>query len=251
MRRESAICAVSVICLSFPLGKGPSATLWRSMSADCAASRTVGSAVDASKFVWRDPVVTAGRIFPARIRSKGLAAAVLGLRDALAVKAREAAYNVGVIDGGISVNAIPFSARMEVDLRATTEARLDTMEESFRRVVRDAAGKHKVDRSVDVIGRRPSGHTPLEAPLVRAAIEATRLQGVRPALGIGSTDANVPMSMGIPAVSIGAGGSAGNIHTRYEWYDPTDRQRGLERLLLLVAATAGLGGKRSAGWAER
>lgn len=178
--------------------------------------------------------------FPRPNPIEGLAAAVLGLPDALTVTRREAAYNVGVIDGGISVNAIPSSARMEVELRATTEARLDAMEESFRRVVDDAAGKDKVDRWVDEIGRRPSGHTPLEAPLVRSAIEATRLQGVRPALGIGSTDANGPMSMGIPAVSVGAGGSAGNIHTRDEWYDPTDRQRGLERLLLLVAATAGV-----------
>ena len=180
--------------------------------------------------------------FPKPNPIDALAIAIQDLNRALIDQPPGTAHNVGVIQGGISVNAIPSEAHMEVDFRATSEANLDEMESSIRSAARGAAERVGVTCDIEVIGRRPSGETSPGAGLVQTMLEATRLCGVEPVLDIGSTDANIPMSLGIPAVSIGGGGSGGKIHTLDEWFDPTGRHVGLERLLLLVAALAGLKG---------
>ena len=180
--------------------------------------------------------------FPKPNPIDALAIAIQDLNRALIDQPPRTAHNVGVIKGGISVNAIPSEAHMEVDSRATSEANLDEMESSIRSAATVAAERVGVTCDIEVIGRRPSGETSPGARLVQTMLEATRLCGVEPVLDIGSTDANIPMSLGIPAVSIGGGGSGGNIHTLDEWFDPTGRHVGLERLLLLVAALAGLKG---------
>ena len=90
------------------------------------------------------------------------------------------------------------------------------------------------------MGERPSGTTPVDAPIVQAALEVTRRFGVEPQPDVGSTDANIPIALGLPAIAIGAGGSSGNVHTPDEWFDPLDRDRGIQRLLALVAVLAGL-----------
>jgi tripeptide aminopeptidase len=149
-------------------------------------------------------------------------------------------FNVGVIHGGISVNAIPAEASMEVDLRATTPGNLDELDQRLRRAISEAAGLHSVEVKLEVMGERPSGVTPAAAPLVQAAMEVTRWFGVEPHLDVGSTDANIPMSLGIPAIAIGAGGNCGNVHTPEEWFDPAQRDLGLQRLLGLIVVTAGL-----------
>jgi tripeptide aminopeptidase len=149
-------------------------------------------------------------------------------------------FNVGVIRGGISVNAIPTEALMEVDLRSTTVANLDDLDYKLRRALNDAMSAAAVECKVEVMGERPSGVTPAASPIVQLALEATRQFGVEPQLDVGSTDANIPMSLGIPAVAIGAGGSSGNVHTPEEWFDPSHRDFGLHRLLILIATLAGL-----------
>ena len=178
--------------------------------------------------------------FPRPNPIDALAVAIQDLNLALRDPPPGTTHNVGVIHGGISVNAIPSEAYMEVDLRATSETNLDDMERCFRSAATRAAERVGVTCDIEVIGRRPSGETSPGAGLVQTAVEATRLCGVAPILDIGSTDANVPMSLGIPALSIGGGGSGGNIHSLEEWFDPTGRHVGLERLLLLVAVLAGL-----------
>ena len=178
--------------------------------------------------------------FPKPNPIDALAVAIQGLNHAFRDQPPGATHNVGVIHGGISVNAIPSEAHMDVDLRATSEANLDDMESSIRSGATGAAERVGVTCEIEGIGRRPSGETSLKAGLVQTMLEATRLCGVEPVLDIGSTDANIPMSLGIPAVSIGGGGSGGNIHSLDEWFDPTGRPVGLERLLLLVAALARL-----------
>ncbi len=149
-------------------------------------------------------------------------------------------FNVGVIRGGISVNAIPKEAVMEVDIRGTSLGDLDDIDGRLKRSISEAVRGSAVDCRVDLMGDRPSGVTPAEAPIVKAALEVTRRFGMDPQLDVGSTDANIPMSMGIPAIAIGAGGSCGNVHTPEEWFDPLYRHNGVQRLLLLVALLAEL-----------
>ena len=89
-----------------------------------------------------------------------------------------------------------------------------------------------------MIGERPSGETPADSSLARLAIEATKLLGVEPRLDQSSTDSNLPISLGIPAITLGAGGTSGGSHTLAEWYDPRDRDKGLKRGLLVVLGLA-------------
>jgi tripeptide aminopeptidase len=157
--------------------------------------------------------------------------------------------SVGRIGGGISVNSIPDRAWLEVDVRSASS----TMIERMDRQVRDAASAAAVEENarraigtialtykVEVIGERPGGETPSDHPLVLAAMEATRLIGREPQLAIASTDANVPISLGIPAVAIGAGGRGGDAHTPNEWFENTEGTLGLSRALGVVVQAAGL-----------
>lgn len=144
-------------------------------------------------------------------------------------------FNVGVIRGGISVNAIPSETTIEVDLRATAQADLDVMDEQLRRAVGEAVAAEGVESKISLMGKRPSGETSASSRIVQAALEVTHRLGGQPQLDIGSTDANVPMSLGIPAIAIGAGGSSGDVHTSEEWFDPAHRDLGLHRLIALIA----------------
>ena len=158
-------------------------------------------------------------------------------------------FNVGRVEGGTSVNAIPEKAAMDVDLRSGADAELRRLDSFFRRAVKQAADEENANRRpgdplleviVDLIGERPSGETPADSPLVELAIEATRLLGVEPRLDQSSTDSNLPISLGIPAITLGAGGTSGSSHTLAEWFDPTDRALGLKRALLVILGVVGL-----------
>lgn len=164
-------------------------------------------------------------------------------------------FNVGRITGGSSINAIPGEASMEVDLRSISETELVRLDAFFRRAVREAVDQENAIRrkdtaplelSVVLIGERPSGETPPDSPIVRMAQEATRALGGAPVLECASTDSNVPIALGIPAITLGAGGSSGNQHTIDEWYDPHDRHLGLKRALLVVLGMAKLISKSAA-----
>ena len=152
-------------------------------------------------------------------------------------------FNVGRIEGGRSVNAIPSEATMEVDLRSAAEVELQRLDAFFRRAVRDAVDEENARRrpsdallklKVDLIGERPTGETPADSPLVELAMEATKLLGVEPRLDQSSTDSNLPISLGIPAITLGAGGTSGCSHSLDEWYDPRGRELGLKRGLLMI-----------------
>ncbi|HJP92967.1 MAG TPA: M20/M25/M40 family metallo-hydrolase [Pyrinomonadaceae bacterium] len=158
-------------------------------------------------------------------------------------------FNVGRIEGGTSVNAIPSKASMEVDLRSSAENELRRLDAFFRRAMKEAAdeenavrraGGPEVKVKLDLIGERPTGETPSDSPLVELAIEATRMLGFEPRLDQASTDSNLPISLGISAITVGAGGASGNSHTLDEWYDPRDRDKGLKRGLLVVLGMARL-----------
>ncbi len=158
-------------------------------------------------------------------------------------------FNVGRIEGGASVNAIPEKAAMDVDLRSGADVELQRLDSFFRRAVRQAADEENANRrpgdpllelKVDLIGERPSGETPADSPLVELAVEATKILGIEPRLDQSSTDSNLPISLGVPAITLGAGGTSGSSHTLAEWYDPTGRDLGLKRALLVMLGVVGV-----------
>ena len=158
-------------------------------------------------------------------------------------------YNIGRIEGGESVNVIPQSATMDVDLRSVSELELSRLEEFLlaavdRAVVDEnavrAASGAKLQAELTMIGNRPSGETPRDSLLVRTALEASRAMGVTPILNRASTDSNIPISLGVPAITIGAGGVSSDSHRLSEWYDPVGREIGYKRALLLALGMAGI-----------
>jgi acetylornithine deacetylase/succinyl-diaminopimelate desuccinylase-like protein len=155
-------------------------------------------------------------------------------------------FNVGRIGGGTSVNAIPFEAWMEVDMRSSDPDALASLDAKFRRAV-DAAvaeenarwgAQQTVTADNELVGDRPVGLTPPTAPIVRTAQAVARVLGLDPSLGEGSTDANVPMSLKIPAITIGGGGRSSDSHAPGEAFDSTDSWKGTQNAVLLTIALA-------------
>src|SRR5437868_2961935 len=178
-----------------------------------------------------------------------LGRAVARLAAYPAPKCPRTTFNVGRIEGGCGVNVIPREASMDVDLRSESAEELARLDAFFRRAAREAAedennarraGTPPLELEVKLIGDRPGGATAPEQPLVRLALEATRALGSRPFLDCSSTDSNIAISLGLPAVTIGAGGSSGSTHTLDEWYDPRGRDAGLKRALLVTLGTVGM-----------
>jgi acetylornithine deacetylase/succinyl-diaminopimelate desuccinylase-like protein len=157
-------------------------------------------------------------------------------------------FNFGVIEGGTSVNSIPASAAVKVDLRSEQESQVKTMDAALRDAV-DSGIKEEMSAarvnndplkaSVRSLGSRPAGKLPDDSPLLETLRNVDAFLGNRSRLERSSTDANIPLSLGIPAISIGGGGKGGGSHTLAEWYDATGRETGLKRLFLLTVALAG------------
>ena len=158
-------------------------------------------------------------------------------------------FNVGVISGGTSVNSIPESATARVDLRSASMEELQKLEDRLRECVAEAwreaplshrSGELKVTLAIESIGDRPAAELPPEARIlqfVRAADKHLRIESF-PRLA--STDANVPLALGIEATTIGAGGDGGGAHTLREWFDCSNRDLGLKRILLVLLALTGV-----------
>ena len=175
-----------------------------------------------------------------------LGRAIAKIADFQVPKLPKTTFNVGRIGGGTSVNSIPFEGWMEVDMRSSDPASLASVDASFHKAV-DAAVIEENERwgsprmitvTKDLVGDRPAGSTPDESPIVQTAIAVTRALGFAANLGEGSTDANVPMSLKIPAITIGAGGRGTGAHALGETFDTTDSWLGTERALLLTIALA-------------
>ncbi len=150
---------------------------------------------------------------------------------------------VARMQGGTSINAIPACAWAELDMRSEDAGVLRRLDEAVHTVLAEETravrvGRHGLRVAFDVIGDRPAGLTPQGHPLVRMARAATRLIGERPELIASSTDANVPIALGIPAIAMGAGGDSGGMHTLQEWYRDDGGAAGLDRLLLTVLGAA-------------
>lgn len=180
---------------------------------------------------------------------------IVALASALAILAEiphtdepRTTINIGTVRGGTSVNSIPEGAQATIDFRSTETAQLVRLEVALHRAIENsvahwnaraktaANGGDLLRFSIVKIGERPAGHLLANSPL-REALEAVdRHLGLRADLRLGSTDANLPLSLGVPAVSLGAGGEGGGAHTLGEWYSAHGREIGLRRVLLVTLA---------------
>ncbi len=156
-------------------------------------------------------------------------------------------FNIGIINGGTSVNSIPESATMRVDTRSASVEELDRLERALHdavdQVIPEITGRKKQElltADVRVIGNRPAADLPAESQLLQTirAVDAQLHNVAR--IQRASTDANIPLSLGREAIAIGAGGTGGGAHTIHEWYDPAGRDLGLNRILLLTLALSGV-----------
>ncbi len=181
---------------------------------------------------------------------------IVALASALAVLAEtelpeepRTTLNLGTIHGGTSVNSIPESAQASIDFRSTSAEQLTRLEVALHRAVEDsvlrtnAVAKSSATQSrgllsyaIVKIGDRPAANLPGDSPLFDALRAVDRHLGIHTELRLGSTDANTPLSLGVPALSMGAGGEGGGAHTLAEWYSAKDREVGLRRVLLLTLA---------------
>jgi acetylornithine deacetylase/succinyl-diaminopimelate desuccinylase-like protein len=151
------------------------------------------------------------------------------------------AFNVGVIEGGSSINAIANSAVAKVDLRSEGNEKLEELVKALNYAVdraRDIENQRatggKVSRRLKEIGSRPAAALPDGASILRYARAVDAHLGIRSRPNCSSTDANLPLSLGIPAIAIGGGGTGGGAHTAQEWYRPEGRDLGLKRILLIL-----------------
>jgi acetylornithine deacetylase/succinyl-diaminopimelate desuccinylase-like protein len=159
-------------------------------------------------------------------------------------------YNLGQIEGGTSVNSIPHEARLKVDLRSESEEELIRLETALRDCitagVRDEMessrdrSKGKLEWKLDLLGSRPGGELAPGSALLATLRAADESVGNQSRVERASTDANIPLSLGIDAISIGAGGNGGSAHSLQEWYESDGRETGLQRVLLTLLGTSGV-----------
>lgn len=158
-------------------------------------------------------------------------------------------FNIGVIHGGTSVNSIPESATARVDLRSASGEELQKLEERLRECMNEAwtevpvafrAGEPKVRFAIEPIGDRPAAELPADARILKIVQAVDAHLRIKSIPRLASTDANIPLSLGKEATTIGAGGDGGGAHTLREWFDCTNRDLGLKRILLILLALTGV-----------
>jgi tripeptide aminopeptidase len=178
-----------------------------------------------------------------------VAAVVSALHAVVLPREPRTTLTVARIGGGETINSIPREAWIDIDLRSTAAGALSDIERLLRDTVaritkqentRCASGTPTLTSEIETLGNRPSGTVPERDPLVQLAMRETRAMGGHPRLAAASTDASIPIALGIPAIAIGAGGRAGGTHTPAEWYDDTNGVAGLQRALRIIVHAAGL-----------
>ena len=167
--------------------------------------------------------------------------------DEYTSKGPKTSYNVGVINGGTSINSIPYESSMLIDIRSVRPENLDDMEVILKKTSEDALAKQNamkrigpnLELEINKIGNRPSGKVDVKNHLVQRAIAATNYMGGEPKLTIGSTDSNVPIALGLPAITIGRGGDGGKNHSLDEWWLNKDGYKAIHLALLILLAETG------------
>ena len=163
-------------------------------------------------------------------------------------------FNLGQVEGGTSVNSIPHEARLKVDVRSESEDELVRLESALRECmaagVRDEMesardrSKGKLEWKVETLGSRPGGELESDSPLLTSLRAADEYVSNASRIERASTDANIPLSLGIDAIAIGAGGNGGGAHSLQEWYEPAGREIGLQRALLTVLGSSGIANEK-------
>jgi len=150
-------------------------------------------------------------------------------------------YNFGLIEGGSSINSIPTHARAKVDIRSESVMKLDEiaahLTTSVERAVEEENERASIGRlgaKIKEIGSRPGGRLSNDAPILHYIRTVDTFLGIRSHVDCASTDANIPLSLGLPAISIGVGGQGGGAHTPQEWFHPEGRETGLKRILFTL-----------------
>ena len=157
-------------------------------------------------------------------------------------------FNVGTIKGGTSINTISASAEMLIDMRSVSPAALSELEEKVLEIVKNAAKEenkrwetNEIQVDIKLVGDRPAGTQPKESIIVQSALASAAALGFKPILEeAGSTDSNVPISLGIPAATLGGGGDFGGCHTLEEYFDPTDAYYGVQKIFLTILGLVGV-----------
>lgn len=216
------------------------------------ASRAVGS--NRYKVTYKGPGGHSYGAFGIPNPIHALGRAMAGIADIQVPSNPKTTFNVGVISGGTSVNSIPFEGSMEVDMRSESAEELAKVDAKIQKILKDAlaaenarwpgprAAAAKLSLVIDTIGIRPTGGQSDAAPIVQTAMNAAKSLGFSTQTGASSTDANIPISLGIPAIRIGGGGSGGGAHALNEFYvDTPNSYLGPQWAALLVSALAGVG----------
>jgi acetylornithine deacetylase/succinyl-diaminopimelate desuccinylase-like protein len=189
---------------------------------------------------------------PNPIHALGRAIAMIG--EIRVPESPKTTFNVGIVGGGTSVNSIPFEASMEIDMRSESPENVQRVDAQVQRIIREAldaenarwnaapGSRSRLTVQIDTIGIRPANSAQTDAaPIVATAIAAGRSLGFTARTGASSTDSNIPMSLGIPAITIDGGGRGGDAHALTEWYEDVDQAwRGPQWAALIVAALAGI-----------
>ena len=170
------------------------------------------------------------------------------LADNFTSKGPKTTYNVGVISGGTSINSIPFESSMLVDIRSIDPNRLDEMEIILKQTCRDALEhQNRIKRigpnlslEIEKIGNRPSGELSDKLPLTQKSLAASNLFGISPKLSRGSTNSNIPISLGIPSVTLAWGGKGGKAHSLGEWWINEDGHKAIQLALLILLSESGI-----------
>lgn len=178
-----------------------------------------------------------------------LARALARFSEVAVPEAPRTTFNIGVIHGGTSVNSIPASATARVDLRSASMQELQNLEERLLECANEAwsevpltyrAGDPKVRFAIESIGDRPAAELPSDARILQILCAVDAHLRIKSIPRLASTDANVPLAAGKQAITIGAGGDGGGAHTLREWFDCTNRDVGLKRILLTLLALTGV-----------
>ncbi|MBV1876188.1 MAG: M20/M25/M40 family metallo-hydrolase [Pseudomonadales bacterium] len=160
----------------------------------------------------------------------------------------KSSYNVGRVGGGVSINSIPYQSWMEVDMRSTEQSKLDEIDAIFQRSMKIAVKQINAERSlgrainmeIQAVGKRPAVAGNAGSRLVQRALAATESFGLKPSLVLSSTDANTPLSKGIPAVTMSRGGRSGRAHSLDEWWQEEQSYISVQIGILTLLAEAGL-----------
>ncbi len=176
--------------------------------------------------------------------------AIAAISDVQVPTSPKTTFNVGIVSGGTSVNSIPFEVSMDLDMRSEEPGPLAELDAEVRALIEAALdAEHarwplsdvRLTVEYDTIGIRPAGSQPEDAPIVLAAVASAEALGLQTPMNASSTDSNIPISLGIPSITIDGGGRSGSSHAPEEWYEEMpDAYKGPQWAALITATLAGV-----------